>query len=373
MSQTSGGSRVFFWDFSATGRASFENRLRALLKASRIGAHLRSKDLTAIKTHFGERGGTSFISPLWLGPILSFLRKCGARPFLTDTTTLYGGSRGDGVSHALLAREHGFDAALLQAPVVIADGIRGTNQIEVQLQGRHFRSCSLAGEIAAADAMLTCSHFTGHHLAGFAGTLKNLAMGCASRQGKMRQHCTTGPALLADKCRGCGECWTICPAGALLPQEDETPRLNPERCTGCALCLSVCPDGALRPDWDGGGRDFLERMAEYAAAALSLFRAPVLHLSFLLDITPGCDCEGRAATALCPDIGIAASYDPVALDQAGLDLVNRARWPPPAAAEGRETAQGPLEGLHPDTEGEHLLSCAESLGIGSRSYTLTPV
>jgi hypothetical protein len=373
MSQTSGRSRVFFWDFGAVRRSSHETKLRALLKAARVGAHLRSKDLAAIKTHFGEEGNTSFISPLWLGPILGFLRKCGARPFLTDTTTLYGGSRGNGVSHALLAREHGFDAALLQAPVLIADGIRGTNQVEVPGRGRHFRSCYLAGEIAQADAMLTCNHFTGHHLGGFAGALKNLAMGCASRRGKMQQHCTTGPVLRADKCRGCGDCAATCPASALFLQEDGTPRLLSERCTGCAKCLAVCPEEALRPNWDSGGRDFLERMAEYAAAAQSVFRSPVLHINFLLNITPGCDCEGHAARALCPDIGITASYDPVALDQAGLDLVNRAQWTLPAAEEGTSPSPMTLERLHPGTEGEHLLSCAESLGVGSRAYTMSSV
>ena len=373
MSQTSGKSRVFFWDFGAARSASHETKLRALLKSARVGAHLRSKDLAAIKTHFGEEGNTSFISPLWIGPILGFLRKCGVRPFLTDTTTLYGGSRGNGVSHALLAREHGFDAVLLQAPVLIADGIRGTNEVEVSGPGRHFRSCYLAGEIAEADAMLTCNHFTGHHLGGFAGALKNLAMGCASRRGKMQQHCTTGPVLRADKCRGCGECEAACPAAALLLQEDGTPRLIPERCTGCAKCLAACPEAALRPNWDCGGRDFLERMGEYAAAAHSLFRAPVLHINFLLNITPGCDCEGHAAAPLCPDIGVAASYDPVALDRASLDLINRAQWTLPASEEGKAAHHGPLERLHSGTEGEYLLSCAESLGIGSRAYTLSRV
>lgn len=362
MSQKQAGpSRVFFWDLGTTRHASFEVKLRGLLKAARIGAHLQSKDLTAVKIHFGERGSTSFISPLWLGPILSFLRKCGARPFLTDTNTLYSGSRGNGVSHALLAREHGFDAAVLRTPVVIADGIRGTHEIEVPLDGRRFRTCYLAGEIAAADAMLTCSHFTGHHLAGFAGALKNLAMGCASKRGKMQQHSTTGPVVRPEKCRGCGACHRVCPTGALVREEERTTGLLSELCTGCAQCLAVCPEDALRPGWDCGGRDFLEGMGDYAAAALSLFQNPVLHLNFLLRITPECDCEGRSSAPLCPDIGIAASYDPVALDRASLDLVN-------GVLEG---SHPPLEGFHPGIDGERLLAHAESLGIGSRNYTLT--
>lgn len=364
MSQKQGGrSRVIFWDLNTARHSSFEVKLRGLLKTARIGAHLRSKALTAVKIHFGERGAASFISPLWLGPILSFLRKCGSHPFLTDTNTLYSGSRSNGVSHALLAREHGFDSAVLGAPVVIADGIRGTHQIEVPLEGRRFQTCYLAGEIAAADAMLTCSHFTGHRLAGFAGALKNLAMGCASKQGKMQQHATTGPVVRSEKCDGCGACRSVCPTGALVLEGDHAPALVPELCTGCAQCISVCPRDALRPCWDSGGRDFLEGMGDYAAAALSLFQAPVLHLNFLLRVTPECDCEGHGASPLCPDLGIAASYDPVALDQASLDLVNR-------AVEGRHPS---LERLHPGIEGEHLLACAESMGIGSRSYTLTRV
>ena len=364
-------SRVVFWDLATAPPASYQAKLRALLKAVRIGSHLHSGDLTAVKTHFGERGATSFISPLWLKPILDFLRKCGARPFLTDTGTLYSGSRGNGISHALLAEEHGFHASVLQAPVVIADGIRGTHQIEVPSSGKHFRTCFLAGELGAADAMITCSHFTGHRLAGFAGALKNLAMGCASRQGKLQQHSSTAPLIHPEKCRGCGACRSVCPAGALIREQNSATRLIPERCTGCAQCLSVCPEGALRPNWDTGGRDFLERMGEYAAAALSLFRAPVLHLNFLLRITGECDCEGRCDPPLCPDIGVAASFDPVALDQASLDLVNRAGWSRPDASETEGTPL--LERRHSGIEAEHVLIHSEWLGIGSRAYILTRV
>ncbi len=369
-SEQSRPSRVFLWNLETTHRLSFTAKLRALLKTAGLGAHLRSGDLTAIKLHFGERGTTSFISPLWLDPILAFLRKCGARPFLTDTSALYSGSRGNAVSHALLAREHGFDAAVLRAPVVIADGLRGGHQVEVPREGRHFRSCYLAGELAAADAMLVCSHFTGHRLAGFGGALKNLAMGCASRQGKMRQHCATGPAIHRDACRECGACVSVCSAGALILDSEGPVRLLSERCTGCGQCLAVCPEGALRPNWDRGGRDFLEGMAEYAAAALSLFSAPVLHLNFLLGVTPGCDCEGRSEPPLCRDIGIAASFDPVALDRASLDLVNQALQHAPGSEEG---ATAPLERLHSGTEGEYLLQCAEDLGIGFRAYSLARI
>jgi hypothetical protein len=361
--QPNSPSRVHFWDLGTTRHACFETKLRGLLKAARIGSQLQSRDLTAVKIHFGERGTTSFIPPLWLGPILSFLRKCGARPFLTDTNTLYPGSRENGVSHALLAREHGFDAALLRTPVLIADGLKGTHEIEVPLQGKHFRTCYLAGEVGAADAMLTCSHFTGHGLAGFAGALKNLAMGCASKRGKMRQHSTTGPAVRPEKCSGCGACHRVCPTGALIREEERTTGLASELCTGCARCITACPEAALRPNWDCGGRDFLERMGEYAAAVLSLFQTPVLHLNFLLGITPECDCEGHSSPPLCPDIGIAASYDPVALDQASLDLVNGAL----------KKSHPPLERFHPGIDGEHLLAQAESLGIGSRNYTLIRV
>jgi hypothetical protein len=360
-------SRVFYWDHSTTRRHTFEAKLRALLKETRIGSHLQNGDLTAVKIHFGERGATSFISATWLKPILDFLRKCGARPFLTDTNTLYAGSRGNGVSHALLAREHGFDPAVLQAPVVIADGIRGTNQTQVSFQGEHFQVCHLAGDITAADALLNCSHFTGHHLCGFAGALKNLAMGCASPRGKMQQHSTTGPVVQSGKCIGCGACREICPAGALIREENLTVAVNRDRCTGCALCLLSCPANALSPNWDTLGRDFQEKMGEYAAAVLSVFKSPVLHLNFLLGVTPGCDCEGRSDPPICPDLGILASYDPVALDQASLDLVNSSAESHPGSSE-KEKALFP--GIPPGTQGDHLLRYAEKLGIGSRDHTV---
>ena len=370
--QSNSRARVLFWDLEGAKHLDYQDKLRSLLKQSRIGSCLQGGELTAIKLHFGERGNPAFLSPQRLAPVVRFLRKCGARPFMTDTCTLYGGPRSEGVSHGLLAAEHGFDQNILQAPVVIADGIRGTHQVEVSYRGLRTEVCYLAGEIAAADSMLTCSHFTGHRLSGFAGALKNLAMGCASRQGKMRQHSSTAPRVHADKCRGCGSCVSLCPTGALSLTEQGQAQINPEPCHGCALCLSVCPAEALAVHWDRSGAVFAETMADYAGAALSLYSAPVLHMSFLLSVTPECDCESGSARPLCPDLGIAASYDPVALDQACLDLVNTA---PSTPKQGPATPEGGDVFLqrHPGTPGDLLLQAGQRLGIGSRSYRLIRV
>jgi hypothetical protein len=350
--------------------------MRRLLKAANLAAHLEAGDLVAVKLHFGEAGSTGFIQPIWLKPILDFLRKSGGKPFLTDTNTLYAGQRGEAVSHALLAASHGFDPNLLQAPVLIADGLKGTNQVSVAGSGtgRHFEHCYLAGDILEADCLVNLSHFKGHELAGFGGALKNLGMGCASRQGKMQQHCSLGPALSPERCQGCGRCVEVCSAGALALDQEGRITLERDLCLGCAACILACRDRALEVDWRTDVRDFLERMVEYAAVTVGCFAKPVLHLNFLVSITPECDCVGYSDAPICPDIGVLASFDPVALDQASLDLVNAApvfgshRLP-----DGLAPGQDKFKALFPRTRGDIALHFAEEIGLGRRSYELVAI
>jgi hypothetical protein len=350
-------------------KVPYEKRMKKLIKRAGIFASLESKELVAVKLHFGEAGTTAFIAPLRVLPILALIKKAGAHPFLADTNTLYQGQRYEGASHALVAARHGFDPNILGAPVVIADGIRSGNAREIPSLGRHFESCSIAGDIADADALVTLNHFKGHLLAGFGGALKNLAMGCATVKGKMQQHCGMGPNLVTKKCTGCGACVEACLHEALA-LKNKKATLDREQCVGCGACMHACEFGALVIDWKVDTPVFLERMVEYAAAALA-FQEKVAHITFVTHVSPGCDCEGHSDAPICPDIGVLVSKDPVALDQAALDMVNQAPpCHPSALPKDLAVGEDKFMALHPDIDGTYALDYAEQLGLGHRAYEL---
>jgi uncharacterized Fe-S center protein len=363
---------VFFWNLRTSMKSPYAKRIKRLLARAGVFRDIQPKDLVAIKMHFGEAGTTSFVSPLLVAPIVDMLTLGGARPFLGDTCTLYVGQRYEGVSHALVAARHGFDPLRLGAPVVLADGIRSGNQREVRIAGRHFESCSIAGDFVDADALVSLNHFKGHMLAGFGGALKNLAMGCATVRGKMQQHCGMGPNLSSRRCTGCGACVARCLYGALELREGKAA-IDREKCTGCGACMHACEYGALNVDFKVNTPVFLERMVEYAAAALAP-HARTAHITFVSLVSPGCDCEGHSDAPICPDVGVLVSRDPVAIDQAALDLVNQAPpLYPSALPKGLAPGDDKFRALHPDVDGTHALAYAAELGLGRREYRLVKV
>lgn len=365
---------VFYWNLRASRKAPYEAKIKRLLKAVGLGAQVRSGDVAAVKLHFGEGGGMAHVQPLQLKPILHFMRKCGAKPFLTDTNTLYVGQRGESVSHALQAAAHGFDPNVLGAPVLIADGLKSGNERAIPCPGKHFEVAYIAGDIVDADIMVTISHFKGHELAGFGGALKNVGMGCATRKGKMQQHCGLGPQLHPEHCTGCGQCVAVCSHGALALNENRRITIDHAACAGCAACFLVCPSRGLEVDWRVDVTTFLERMAEYAAAALLSRSRPSLHMSYVQQVSPGCDCMGYSDAPICPDLGVLASWDPVALDQACLDLVNQAQPLHPSALPADiAPGQDKFVAIHGHVRGAYLLEYAESLGLGTREYILNAV
>ncbi len=363
-------SQVYFANLRTRSAADNKTaKVARLFAAAGFRSLLAPGRLTAIKLHFGEMGNDSFLSPVLVAAVVDQAKAAGAKPFLTDTNTLYAGARHNAVDHLATALRHGFGMEVTGAPTLIADGLLGENQVEVAIPGRHVTRAKVAGTIARAEAMLVLSHFKGHEMAGFGGALKNLAMGCATGAGKREQH---SPRFGVDpeKCVGCGECEAVCPAGAAVLAEGRAS-IDRERCIGCGECFIHCPEKAVQIDWRTEIPVFMERMTEYALAAVQGKAGRVGYLNFLLNVTPDCDCLPWSDAPLVPDLGILASTDPVALDTACLDLVNRA-----AAHAGTHLRQDLEPGadkfsaLWPHTQGRIQLEYGQALGLGSMDYTL---
>jgi uncharacterized Fe-S center protein len=357
---------------SLRARSDAENRItkvNTLFQRAGFGDFLQKGDLTAVKIHFGERGNDSFIPPHLVRPVIDKIKACGGRPFLTDTRTLYSGGRSNAVDHVETAIAHGFAYAVAGAPVIIADGLRGDDATDVPVAGRHFSRVRIAGGITAADAMVVLSHFKAHMLSGFGGAVKNLAMGCAPPAGKREMHAAHAQ-VIEQRCAGCGECATVCPAGAIR-HEDERAVITRDTCIGCGECMTVCPGGAIEFDWEVELPPFMEKMAEYALGAVQGKREKTGYFNFLTAITPDCDCVPWSDAPIVPDIGILASRDPVAIDAASCDLVNAQEGLKQSLLARHHASGGDkFRGTWEFTDGMHLLRYAEEIGLGSAEYRL---
>ncbi len=343
-------------------------------KVARLLALLKLKDRVvkgkpcAVKLHFGEGGNDTHLNPQLVQVAVEKIREAGGLPFLTDTTTLYSGTRNNAVDHLNTALRHGFAPGVVDAPIIIADGLFGENDVPVAIDGKHFKEVHIASEIARVPAMVVLSHFKAHMMGGFGGALKNLAMGCASKRGKRDQHETT-VAVNPELCVGCGRCVRICPEQAMSLGEDKKSRCDGEKCIGCFECMTVCESSAIEIDWATDVPAFTERMMEYAAGAVIGREEHVCYVNFIMNVTPDCDCAGWSDMPMVPDIGILASADPVALDQACFDLVQKAPLLTPLDLQGRDI----FTARWPHTRGPIQLRHAEEMGMGSREYELKEV
>ena len=363
-------SKVYFHNLrTRNDKGNKVSKMADLFDQAGFGEIVGKDDLTAIKLHFGERGNDSFISPVLVRPVVDRIKAKGAKPFLTDTNTLYSGSRHNSVDHLITALEHGFDYTVTGAPLIISDGLKSDNIKEVRIGKKHFSSVKLAGDIVAADSMIVMTHFKAHEMAGFGGAVKNLAMGGAPAAGKREQHACK-MAVDRDSCIGCGSCQEVCPEGAISVDGGKA-RVAKEECIGCGECMTVCQEKAVNLDWATAISPFMERMTEYAYGVTAALGGRVGYMNILTNITPDCDCCPWSDTPIVPDIGFLSSADPVAIDQASYDLVNAQVGLKGSMLDvNLEAGRDKFRGLRSVTEPTEQLRYGEEIGLGSRDYEL---
>ncbi len=334
---------------------------------------IEANQLVAVKLHFGEPGSLTHVRPSFLSRIVSRIQRLGGKPFLTDTNTLYVGDRSESVSHFRTAIENGFDFSSVGAPIIIADGLLGNACVRVPIKGNLFKEIAVAHEIYHADCLVSVAHFTGHELTGFAGTIKNIGMGGVNREGKLSLHSNLGPKIIRKRCTACGMCIEKCAFGA-ISTVDAKSRIDLEKCRGCALCIVVCPCHAIRVRWNEKAPIFQKKLVEHAMGVLQNKPGKSFFFNFCLQVTPLCDCAAAADAPIVKDIGILASQDPVAIDQAAVDLVNRAQGNRDLNRAGHlAPGEDKFRSLYPEIDWEIQLEYGEEMGLGSRTYELIPV
>ena len=352
---------------------SNQKKVEELFLAAGFDKLVAKDDLAAIKLHIGEAGLDTYLNPIFVKPVVEQIKKAGGEPFLVDTNTLYSGSRNNSVRHMMTAVSHGFGTEVTGAPFIVADGLKGANYQRVKVNLNHFETAAIANDIIAADFMLAFNHFKGHELAGFGGAIKNLAMGCASPEGKKEQHAIRF-RISGKRCIACGRCVEACPESAIAYDADKKAKIEQVKCIGCGECMTVCPVKAVALDWRTDIKEFLERMTEYAYAALANKQGKQAFITLVASVTPYCDCVSWSDAPLVSDIGFLASTDPVAIDQAALDLVNQqVGLADSELGKAVPAGEDKFLALRPEVDGRHTLAYAEQLRMGSRQYELIKV
>jgi uncharacterized Fe-S center protein len=366
-------SSVYFIDMRAKYKENFVDKLGKLLEIAGIDQTVKKRDLAAVKLHFGEIGNTAYIRPVFVRKVIESIKASGGIPFLTDANTLYAGNRSDAPHHLVTAIQNGFAYSVVDAPVVIADGLRGKSETAVMINKKYFKRAYIGTEIVQADSLISLAHFKGHEFSGFAGTIKNVGMGCASRKGKMDQHADVAPKVKAKECVGCGECVEHCPAQAIALVESKA-RIMDDKCIGCGECVIVCPNEAVQIQWNASVPLFMEKMVEYTAGVLKGKKGRSLFVNFITDVSPACDCVPFNDAPIVRDIGVVASTDPVAIDQAAVDLVNQEpALPGSCLKENTGPGEDKFKAVYPKVDWEIQLDYAAKIKLGTRNYMLEKI
>ena len=390
-------AKVYFTNLRTHGRESQLDKLKRLIKKAGISQIDFENKFVAIKIHFGEPGNLSFLRPNYARAVADVVRELGGKPFLTDCNTLYVGSRKNALEHIDCAYQNGFTPYATGCHVIIADGLKGTDETLVPVKnGEYVKEAKIGHALMDADIVISLTHFKGHEQAGFGGCMKNLGMGGGSRAGKMEQHSAGKPSVDHELCIGCRACERICAHGAISfdttcerelasgkVREVHVASIDHDRCVGCGRCIGVCNQDAISPDYDQAAEVLNYKIAEYTQAIVQ--DRPAFHISLAIDISPNCDCHNENDTPIVSDIGMFASFDPVAIDQACID----AALAMPALPDTELTeslaaheAAGDLDEsrrhdhfyvTHPDTDWPSMISHAEKIGLGTSRYELIEV
>ena len=371
-------SKVYFTNLRASFGRNLLQKLEKLIKEAGIGNIDFQNKYAAIKIHFGEPGNLAFLRPNYAKVVADLVKELGGKPFLTDCNTLYPGRRKNALEHLDAAYENGFSPLSTGCQVIIGDGLRGNDDVEVPVEGAEYIQTAKIGKaIMEADVIISLSHFKGHEQTGFGGAIKNLGMGCGSRRGKMEQHAQGKPMVAPRRCVGCRRCATQCAHGAITFGEDRKASIDWDKCVGCGRCIAVCNTDAIRPGNDAAMEELGCRMAEYAKAVVD--GRPQFHISLVIDVSPYCDCHGENDLPIVPDVGMFASFDPVALDQACADACGKQSPIPGSHLDEQMHREGFCDkhdhfiNSMPDTDWRVCLDHCEKIGIGTRSYELVEV
>lgn len=371
-------SKVYFTDFRCKVDEGPAHKLSRLIDKAGLGEIDMDGKFVAIKMHFGELGNMSYLRPNYAKAIVDYVKARGGKPFLTDCNTMYPGFRKNAIEHLYCAWENGFTPLTVGCPVIIGDGLKGTDDIAVPVVGGEYvKEARIGHAIMDADIFISLAHFKGHELTGFGGAIKNIGMGCGSRAGKQEQHCNGKAHIDPEKCRGCKRCLRECANNGLQFDEATKKMTVTENCVGCGRCLGACNFDAIDFARRGANADLNRRMAEYAKAVV--YGRPSFHVNIVVDVSPNCDCHSGNDAPMLPDIGMFASFDPLAVDQACADAC-LAQEPLPNTQLTEQMEKDDFcdhhdhfENVTPNAEYKTCLEHAEKIGLGSRKYELITV
>ncbi|MCI8677723.1 MAG: DUF362 domain-containing protein [Lawsonibacter sp.] len=370
-------SKVYFTDFHTQAYGdSLPTKLKKLIKKAGIQDLDLEGKFVAIKLHFGELGNISYLRPNYARAVVDVVKELGGKPFLTDCNTMYPGSRKNALEHLECAWQNGFTPLTVGCPILIGDGLKGTDDVEIPVEGGEYvEKAKIGRAIMDADVFISLTHFKGHEMTGFGGAIKNIGMGCGSRAGKKEQHASGKPKINSDACRGCTRCQKECAnSGLVFDAQTRKMHVDEVHCVGCGRCLGACNFDAIYFTNDNAQAALNCRMAEYTKAVVS--GRPQFHISLIVDVSPNCDCHAENDVPILPNIGMFVSTDPLALDQACVDACMAAE-PMPGSQLARHLADPSFHDHHdhftnstPESEWRSCLAHAEKIGLGSRSYEL---